>query len=416
VIIEEKYQKVKKYYFEKESQVHQLQNTLAHQRLSASRTSLDDTEYAARFSRLEGLTAQLSFSIRKSWRQIPEWLHRAVNKDAIATGKQEMTAVGRAYISWWLWSEIFERIFHPDIEMSLSVQLKSMQNNIRRNAPPFQSSEEEEALAAKLSSWRMASLEGLQDQLRSPAAQQHREALVQALNDKLIAHISAYLVDPPPPDLAGGVFMIVELAVNIAIHVPVESREVGIEYYPPMYIVMPEVMKLEQGVPSLTAPILSDISPSDSVPDGASLKGDKEAPQDAKRNSEEQQSHQPGGGGPQPSQPNLLPKEEKRGRGMLSSLMGGGSKTNALSSSTQPGGPQQQQKPGSSGSGAKPNVGSGGSGSTLGGGGAVAGAGGRETPSGASQKEERVRMTIGLGVVIRGRSVLVKAPVYTTMV
>ena len=39
---EEKYQKVKKYYFEKESQVHQLQNTIAHQRLSASRTSLDD--------------------------------------------------------------------------------------------------------------------------------------------------------------------------------------------------------------------------------------------------------------------------------------------------------------------------------------------------------------------------------------
>jgi hypothetical protein len=415
VIIEEKYQKVKKYYFEKESQVHQLQNTLAHQRLSASRTSLDDTEYAARFSRLEGLTAQLSFSIRKSWRQIPEWLHRAVNKDAIATGKQEMTAVGRAYISWWLWSEIFERIFHPDLEMSLSMQLKSMQNNIRRNAPAFQSSEEEEALAAKLSSWRMASLEGLQDQLRSPAAQQHREALVQELNDKLIAHISAYLVDPPPPDLAGGVFMIVELAVNIAIHVPVESREVGIEYYPPMYVVMPDVMKLEQGVPSLTAPILSDTSPSDSLPDGASLKGDKEVPQDAKRNSEEQQSHQTGGS--QPSQPNLLQKEEKRGRGMLSSFMGGGSKASAPSS-TQPGGAQQQQKPpGSSGSGAKPNVGSGGSGSTLGGGGAGgAGAGGRETPSGAPQKEERVRMTIGLGVVIRGRSVLVKAPVYTTMV
>ncbi|KAK5007980.1 hypothetical protein LTR60_005576, partial [Cryomyces antarcticus] len=37
-----KYVRVKKYYFEKEDQVKQLQNTLAHQRLSQSKTSLDD--------------------------------------------------------------------------------------------------------------------------------------------------------------------------------------------------------------------------------------------------------------------------------------------------------------------------------------------------------------------------------------
>src|SRR4051812_10803302 len=102
-LTEEKYQKVKKYYFDREAQVHQLQNTLANQRLSTSRTSLDDSEYSTRFSRLDGLISQLAFSIRKSWTSIPEWLHRAVNRDAMATGKQEMTAVGRAFISWWLY-------------------------------------------------------------------------------------------------------------------------------------------------------------------------------------------------------------------------------------------------------------------------------------------------------------------------
>ncbi|KAI7343295.1 hypothetical protein KC336_g23065, partial [Hortaea werneckii] len=53
--LREKYTKVKKYYFEKEDQVKQLQNSLAHQRLSQSRTSLDDSEYTTRFNRLDGL-------------------------------------------------------------------------------------------------------------------------------------------------------------------------------------------------------------------------------------------------------------------------------------------------------------------------------------------------------------------------
>ena len=37
-----------------------LQNSLAHQRLSQSRTSLDDSEYSTRFNRLDGLVAQLA--------------------------------------------------------------------------------------------------------------------------------------------------------------------------------------------------------------------------------------------------------------------------------------------------------------------------------------------------------------------
>ena len=107
-IVGEKYTKVKKYYFEKEDQVKQLQNSLAHQRLSQSRTSLDDSEYTTRFNRLDGLIAQLAFSIRKNWKSIPSWLLSSVNKDAVATGKQEMTAAGRAFISCWLVEEVFD--------------------------------------------------------------------------------------------------------------------------------------------------------------------------------------------------------------------------------------------------------------------------------------------------------------------
>ena len=75
--------------------------------MSVSRTSLDDSEYKNRFERLIGLIGQLSFAIRKSWKQVPEWMHKGVNKDALAAGAREMTGVGRAYISWWLHSELF---------------------------------------------------------------------------------------------------------------------------------------------------------------------------------------------------------------------------------------------------------------------------------------------------------------------
>ena len=64
-----------------------------------------------------------------------------------------------------------------------------------------------------------------------------------------------FLNDPAPPDLAGGVPMMVELAVSIAQHLPLESREVHIEYFPPGHSIVAEHMKMESGIPPLTAPI-----------------------------------------------------------------------------------------------------------------------------------------------------------------
>ena len=353
---------MKKYYFEKEDQVKQLQNSLAHQRLSQSRTSLDDSEYTTRFNRLDGLVAQLAFSIRKSWRSMPEWLDKSVNKDAVSIGKQEMTAAGRSFISKWVVDEVFNKYFHPDLEPSLSAQLKAIQLNVRRFAPPTQSVEEEEYLTSKVINWRLATLEGLQDALRSPQCPANRAQLTDMLKERLIAALSVHLQDPPPSDLEGGVHMIIELVVSIAIHLPVESRDVVIEYFMPGYSIMQEQMKLESGIPPLQMSIADDQA------ERASMKS---AASDITDLTDGSNAH-----GDQPKK-----------RSMLSALTGGGSKTKSSA---------HQGK----------HANAGGSSSSL-----------HRPESAQGLKEDqppRVRMAAGIGVQIRGRAVLVKAPVFST--
>lgn len=365
----EKYTKVKKYYFEKEDQVKQLQNSLAHQRLSQSRTSLDDSEYATRFNRLDGLIAQLAFSIRKSWRTIPSWLATSVNKDAVATGKQEMTAAGRAFISFWLVEEVFNKYFHPDLEPALSAQLKAIQLNIRRFATPARNTEEDEYLTSKVVNWRLATLEGLQDALRSPQCPANRAQLTEALKEHLIGALAAHLEDPPMSDLEGGVNMITELVVSIAIHLPVESRDVVIEYFPPGFGILPEQMKLESGIPPLT------VSVADDTAERASMKSATSDITDS------------GSAGGNPTN-NGAPVDQPKKRSMLGALTG----------SKKPSAAQGK------------HAGAGGSSSSL---------NRPESAHGATAptKEDgppRVRMAAGIGVSIRGRGVLVKAPVFST--
>ncbi|KIW04789.1 hypothetical protein, variant [Verruconis gallopava] len=379
--LREKYQKVKKYYFEKEAQVHSLQNTLAHQRLAASRTSLDDSEYAARFSRLDGLITQLSFSIRKSWKTIPEFLQRTVNKDALTTGKQEMTAVGKAYMSHWLVSNLFDMYFHPSLELGLSKDLKEIWNNVRKYCPPFQSGEEEEALNSKLVNWRMTTIDGLQERLRAPEAATHRSRLVEMLNEKMVGDMSLLLADPAPPDLAGGISMIIDLAVTVAQHIPMESRDVSVEYYYPGTPIATDLMKIENGIPALTTPVApAETSPSSAgggdIGDHASVKST-----DTRESSAADQTRDSTDGG-------AASREEKKARGMFGGLMSGGS-----------GGAKIQKQQPTSGTPTSKSV----SGMA-----AAATSGGRETPA----KEEKVRLCVGMGVQIRGRIVLAKAPVY----
>jgi hypothetical protein len=376
--IGEKYQKVKRYFFEQQSQVHALQNTIANQRLSLSRTSWDDSEYSTRFNRLDGLIAQLSFAIRKDWKSIPSWLQTVVNKNAVETGKQEMTAVGRAFITSWLVENIFDKYFHPDLEPVLSAQLKTIQLNIRKLSPICQTTEDEDALVAKIVNWRLATLEGLADQLRSQQAHTYRENLIEDLNQGLIEALQKNLNDPAPPDLNGGVPMIVELAVNVAQHLPLESREVHIEYFPPGHSLVSEFMKMETGIPALTNPILDH-------EDAASLRSVASKVDDSSSIAEQEQQAQ--------QQASQAPKEiQDKKRGMFGF---GGSKKPAQT-------PAQLAK-------RETSLGQGESQQSL-----------AQNPPGSSNgpRDEppppRVRMAVGVAVQIRGKSILIKAPVYST--
>lgn len=288
-----------------------------------------------------------------------------------------MTAIGRAVISQWLVENIFEKYFHPDLEPGFSTQLQSIVSNIRKFSPPCHSAEDEDTLAAKIINWRLATLEGLADTLRAPQATANREALTETLNEKLIAFLQMHLNDPAPPDLNGGVPMIIELAISIAQHLPLESREVHIEYFYPDHSIVPDFMKIESGIPALTAPIVERDDA-----DRASIRSMASRPDDNMSLAEQEQVQLQG------SQP---PREDKK-RGMFG--FGGSKKPTASpatlgkrESSLGQGGSQQsltQHPPGSSG-GPKDEA----------------------TPP-------RVRMAAGVFVQIRGKSILIKAPVYQT--
>lgn len=274
-----KYKNVKRLYFDGKSQieqlngqVEQLQNAVANQRMSQSRTALDDSEYATRFNRLNGAINNLSFNIRKDWRLIPDWLASYVSSDAIKTGKQEMTAIGRAVVSRWLSAELFDKCFHPDLDPQLSAQLKNIEKGIRGNTHTMLRPEEFEAQTTKIVSWRMATLDGLSKSLTARASE-NRAALIQKATTDLAAHLHSYLTVPPPPGVEGSTSMIVELAIGMAANLPLESRDVSIWYPLPTDIVQPNLMEVEKaGLPSLTGVEESD---SDSEPEELSDKGGK---------------------------------------------------------------------------------------------------------------------------------------------
>jgi hypothetical protein len=253
--VEIKYSKVKKYYFEKDAQVTALQNTVANQRLSMSKTTLDDHEYTTRFNRLDGAINNLSFNIRKDWKGVPPWLAAMVNKDAHTVGTKEMTAVGRACITRWVNDEILDRYFHPQLEPGLSSQLKFIEKNIRRAGQNQAMGEEQrDDLIVKLTSWRLTTLEGLADSMATEQGNEYKQQLTTMLVQKLTASLQMNLNEPPPPGLESGVGMIIELAIGLSSSLPLESRDVCVEYYMPCSLINETYMKLESGIPPLTSP------------------------------------------------------------------------------------------------------------------------------------------------------------------
>ena len=361
---DDKYRKVKKYYFDKDAQVQQLQDTLAHQRLSQSRTSLDDNEYATRFLRLDGAINNLAFNIRRDWRAVPDWLAPHVNREATTSTTKETMAVGRACISRWLVDEIFDRFFHPSLEPTLSCQLKIIEKNLRRFAPPTPTNEEKEALVAKISNWRLSTLDGLQDMLASQEASSFRSKLTEELVEGLISCLMHNLKDPPPAGLEAGVIGIVELAVGIAANLPLESRDVFVEYIMPGTPLNDAYMKIEATLPTLTNPGESVIDTNAEKSSQDSSNDEKEEDRESLKESaqQQQQQQQQQGGKKKGMFGGLMTKKPAAGGPGTATARGGNSNSNG----------EREQGP----------------------------------------KEERIRVAAFVAVEVRGRSTLVKAPVY----
>jgi hypothetical protein len=258
--LQAKYSKVKRYYFEREAQVTQLQNTVATQRLSMSKTSLDDAQYSSRFERLSGAINNLSFNIRKDWKNVPPWLRPVCNQDAHATGTKEMTAVGRACVTRWLYETVFQQVFHPAIEHSVSRNLKHIEQNLRRQGQTglVYTDEQRDDLLTKITTWRLTTIEGLADQLNSKFAPQYQENLVQSLTLDLTNSLKANLNDPPPPGLQESVTTIISQAISICANIPMESRDICIEYFMPGAQINETYMKVESGMTALTNPGLDE--------------------------------------------------------------------------------------------------------------------------------------------------------------
>jgi hypothetical protein len=231
-----------------------------------SKTMFDDHQYTSRFDRLNGAIRDLAFSIRKEWKGIPPWLTHVVNRDAHTVGTKEMTAVGRACITCWLMDEIFNRFFHPDLEPGLSSQLKLIEKTLRRsgNATQSISDEQREDLTTKLITWRLATVEGLSDHLASPQAAEYRAKLVHVLSERLTAALKVNLPEITPAGLESGVGMIIELAVSIAQCLPMESRDIWIEYFMPGAPINDTFMKMEAPPASLTNPGVTPVPAEDS--------------------------------------------------------------------------------------------------------------------------------------------------------
>jgi len=156
-----------------------------------------------------------------------------------------MIAAGRAFITRWLYDEIFYQHFHPALAPAASIALKTCQRNLNPTS-------DNASALSRATTWRLATVDGLASVLNPTAAQAmentsifctaHTQALTRALHQ--------HLVDPLPPDVRtdASIAAIVTAAVGILSHIPMESRDVHLEYYLPETVFDSESMKAETAV------------------------------------------------------------------------------------------------------------------------------------------------------------------------
>lgn len=403
-----KYRKVKNLYFDSKAEVERLQNTLAHQRLSQSRTSLDDNEYISRFERLDGAIKNVAFEIRQSWKSIPSWLRGVINSGAEVKGGREMTVVGRASISRWVLDEIFEQFFHPSLDVNLSMHLKLIENNIRNGFPQPQSIEEDDALSTKVCNWRITTLDALQSKINGKSAIEYRTHLSEHLVKTLVEKLQQHLHEPAPVGLLGGVQMIVDIAVGLAANLPLESRDVKVWYPLPGAIFDPKYMKCEALLPPLLNPTHQKSSgEGDEKDDGTQgMEGGDSSvpPPPAKDEPKNMPSMKAGIAGlPPQAQTQQSPKEQpgKKSIGgfgrMKKVLQGSSGGTSQSPSSTNL--PQSRSSP------PPPN----GVSQVLVPQQVVSSS---QVQEGGGKQSEKVRVAGFMAIEVRGRSILVKAPIW----
>lgn len=161
-------------------------------------------------------------------------------------GTKEMTAVGRAVITRWLYEEIWGKCFHPGLEQPLREELKRIENQIRMFSSSPASAADVESQTAKIVQWRLTTMEGLQYRLNGQTAHQAKADYIQMGVGNLTAHLLQFLSEDAAINIQGNATSIVELAVGIASHLPLESRDIVITYAMPKDMVQ-SWMKVEQG-------------------------------------------------------------------------------------------------------------------------------------------------------------------------
>ncbi|KAK6511246.1 hypothetical protein TWF481_000167 [Arthrobotrys musiformis] len=404
-----KYRKVKNLYFERAAEIERLQNTMANQRMSQSRTTLDDNQYSSRFERLDGAIKNLAFEIRQSWKVIPGWLQPVVNPGAEVKGGREMTVVGRAAMSRWVVDEILDRYFHPGLEPNISWNLKAIENGIRRNSPQPQSIEEDDNLSAKVCTWRMSTIDGVRPMIEGPIGKENIEKLKVSLEEKLMASLAMHLNEPMPPGLPGGVNTIIDLSVGLLENLPLESRDVRVWYPLPGEKFDAVFMRGETGLQPLVAPANSEDKNATLMVDGKPIA----------------QVEKSGGAGaqqppPPPSkdevglQPSNSVKSAESGkkqsvlkgiRGKLAGAAGGGSSAAAAAAAAAAASTQASVAPVPNPQGSQPNP----SQTSL-----AEPANGKDAAAAAQTPGlEKVRVAGFMAVEVRGKSILIKAPVWT---
>jgi len=149
--------------------------------------------------------------------------------------------------------EIFGKCFHPGLDAVLSAELKKIEQNVRFGAAPPNNQEESDALTAKIVQWRLTTVEGLSSRIFSAQNAQDKANFSRTCVTNLTAHLISHLQDSASQGIEGNATSIVELAVGIASHLPLESRDIFITYPLPGEPVQ-SYMKVEPPLPPLDNP------------------------------------------------------------------------------------------------------------------------------------------------------------------